>query len=85
MAVVSHVINLELPYISFHFFTGNPSDTYLKCLDEVRTISCATLFSPVTRNEAVQAMSELTLSNIESLFLRNYYQYLFLAGPTMDG
>ncbi|KAI0756803.1 hypothetical protein C8Q80DRAFT_1092987 [Daedaleopsis nitida] len=35
---------------------GNPSDVFLKCSDEVQAISCATLFSPVTRQEAVQAM-----------------------------
>jgi len=35
---------------------GNPSDTFLKCQEEVQAISCATLFSPVTRQEAVQAM-----------------------------
>ena len=38
------------------FITGNPSDVFLKCLEEVQAISCATLFSPVTRQEAVQAM-----------------------------
>ncbi|KAI0347809.1 hypothetical protein BDW22DRAFT_1384698 [Trametopsis cervina] len=35
---------------------GEPSDTYLKCQEEVQSISCATLFSPVMRQEAVQAM-----------------------------
>ncbi|OBZ79930.1 Transcriptional activator of proteases prtT [Grifola frondosa] len=35
---------------------GNPSDIFMKCLEEVQAISCATLFSPVTRQEAVQAM-----------------------------
>ncbi|PIL31746.1 transcription factor [Ganoderma sinense ZZ0214-1] len=35
---------------------GNPSDVFMKCLEEVQAISCATLFSPVTRQEAVQAM-----------------------------
>lgn len=35
---------------------GPPSEVYLKCLEEVQTISCATLFSPVARQEAVQAM-----------------------------
>lgn len=37
---------------------GQPSEMYLKCLEEVQTISCATLFSPVSRQEAVQAMSK---------------------------
>lgn len=35
---------------------GKPSDVYLRCLEEVQAISCATLFSPVTRYEAVQSM-----------------------------
>jgi hypothetical protein len=38
--------------------SGKPSDTYLQILEEVQTISRATLFSPVTRHEAVQAMSK---------------------------
>jgi hypothetical protein len=37
--------------------SGNPSEVYNKCLQEVQTISCATLFAPVLRVEAVQAMS----------------------------
>ena len=39
------------------FFSGKPSEVYSKCLQEVQTISCATLFAPVLRVEAVQAMS----------------------------
>ncbi|KAF7339616.1 Fungal-trans domain-containing protein [Mycena sanguinolenta] len=35
---------------------GKASDIYLQTLEEVQTISRATLFSPVTRHEAVQAM-----------------------------
>ncbi|EJD03687.1 uncharacterized protein FOMMEDRAFT_120845 [Fomitiporia mediterranea MF3/22] len=35
---------------------GPPGEQYLKCLEECQTISCATLFAPVTRQEAVQAM-----------------------------
>ncbi|GJE85799.1 fungal specific transcription factor domain-containing protein [Phanerochaete sordida] len=35
---------------------GEPSDTFLKCQEEVHQISCASLFSPVSRQEAVQAM-----------------------------
>ena len=41
---------------------GKPSETFLKCQEEVQAISCATLFSPVIRQEPVQAMSESTLS-----------------------
>jgi hypothetical protein len=37
--------------------SGKPSEVYSKCLQEVQTISCATLFAPVLRVEAVQAMS----------------------------
>ncbi|KAF5384822.1 hypothetical protein D9615_001376 [Tricholomella constricta] len=33
-----------------------PSETYIKILEEVQSISCATLFAPVMRIEAVQAM-----------------------------
>ena len=43
---------------------GEPSDTYLKCQEEVQSISCATLFSPVVRQEAVQAMSKRCLIKI---------------------
>jgi hypothetical protein len=32
---------------------------YRKCLEEVQSICCATLFSPVSRQEAVQAMGAL--------------------------
>ncbi|KAG6854237.1 hypothetical protein C0991_009255 [Blastosporella zonata] len=35
---------------------GSPSDIYARILQEVQAISCATLFSPVMRTEAVQAM-----------------------------
>ncbi len=42
--------------------SGKPSEVYTKCLQEVQTISCATLFAPVVRVEAVQAMSALVLS-----------------------
>jgi len=35
---------------------GTPSETFLKCQEEVQNISCASLFTPVTRQEAVQAM-----------------------------
>lgn len=36
---------------------GPPSETYLRCLEEVQSISCATLFAPVVRCEAIQSMS----------------------------
>ena len=48
---------LQSSHSSPHGRTGPPSETYLKCLEEVQTISCATLFAPVARQEAVQAMS----------------------------
>ncbi len=44
-------------------FPGNPGDVFKKCLEEVQAISCATLFSPVTRQEAVQAMGKQGLSH----------------------
>jgi hypothetical protein len=37
---------------------GKASEAYKKCLSEVQAISSATLFLPVTRYEAVQAMSK---------------------------
>jgi hypothetical protein len=37
--------------------SGKAGEVYTKCLQEVQTISCATLFAPVLRVEAVQAMS----------------------------
>ena len=42
----------------FIFAATKPSEVHQKCLDEVRTISQATLFAPVLHCEAVQAMSE---------------------------
>ncbi|GLB35988.1 putative fungal specific transcription factor [Lyophyllum shimeji] len=35
---------------------GPSSETYIKILEEVQSISCATLFAPVMRSEAVQSM-----------------------------
>ncbi|KAK2461628.1 hypothetical protein APHAL10511_006091 [Amanita phalloides] len=35
---------------------GKPSEQYRKCLEEVQSIACATLFAPVMRPEAVQSM-----------------------------
>ncbi|KAJ3910125.1 hypothetical protein F5879DRAFT_930999 [Lentinula edodes] len=35
---------------------GKAGETHKRCLEEVQAISCATLFAPVTRVEAVQAM-----------------------------
>ncbi|KAF8898911.1 hypothetical protein BD779DRAFT_1666670 [Infundibulicybe gibba] len=35
---------------------GEPSEVYKRCLNEVRNVSSATLFAPVVRYEAVQAM-----------------------------
>lgn len=37
---------------------GRPSEIFKKCLEEVQSISSATLFSPVSRQEAVQAMGK---------------------------
>lgn len=37
-------------------WVGKPSDVYKVLLAEVQSIACATLFSPVIRYEAVQAM-----------------------------
>ncbi|KAL6310152.1 hypothetical protein BKA93DRAFT_757710 [Sparassis latifolia] len=35
---------------------GRPSEMFLRCQEEVQAISCASLFTPVSRQEAVQAM-----------------------------
>ena len=37
--------------------SGKSSELYLKCLEEVQTISSATLFAPVLQSETVQSMS----------------------------
>jgi len=48
----------------FHdLFPGTPSETYNRSLDAVQNISRATLFSPVTRVEAIQAMSEYYIAS----------------------
>jgi hypothetical protein len=41
---------------------GEPSPTHMRCLEEVQAISSATLFSPVTRCEVVQALGEVLIS-----------------------
>jgi hypothetical protein len=51
---------------------GPPSEVYMKCLEEVQTISCATLFSPVSRQEAVQAMSQYIHEGTSRLVLITY-------------
>lgn len=82
---VSHVV-LEDYYIALFSLTsqGPPSDTYIKCLEEVQTISCATLFAPVTRQEAVQAMSKSwTVCHLSRLTLS--VQFWSLDGRTMAG
>jgi hypothetical protein len=43
---------------------GPPSETFKKCLEEVQAISSATLFSPVSRIEAVQAMGKRDLFDL---------------------
>ena len=45
--------------MSLMIFAGKSSKEYKECLREVQAISCATLFSPVMRQEAVQAMGIL--------------------------
>jgi hypothetical protein len=44
-------------HVHVSFFTEEPSSTYKSCQNEVHEISQATLFSPVTRLEAIQSMS----------------------------
>ena len=59
MVAVRYLVLIgEGTFLTPAFFPlGKPSDVYSKCLQEVQTISCATLFAPVLRVEAVQAMS----------------------------
>jgi hypothetical protein len=49
---------LSLKLIANEVSTGKASETYKKVLEEVHEISRASLFTPVTRHEAVQAMSK---------------------------
>lgn len=46
--------------LTFIFYSGKPSEVHLKLLEEVQNIARATLFAPVVRAEAVQAMSKLS-------------------------
>jgi hypothetical protein len=62
---------------------GKPSEVHKKCLEEVQSMSRATLFSPVTGAEAVQAMSTCSLHVAGSDIYR--LQYWSLVGPTTDG
>lgn len=55
---VMEVCSTESTERSLIFLAGHASDLYIKILEEVQAISCATLFAPVVRSEAVQAMSE---------------------------
>jgi hypothetical protein len=68
------------------------AETFKKLLEETQAISCATLFAPVTRFEAVQAMStiyiflsswELNSSRIYTLSLPQ--QFLSLDGQSTIG
>ncbi len=55
--LVSHARQIIRILIS-HPQLGPEGDTYKACLREVREMACATLFSPVSRQEAIQATSE---------------------------
>lgn len=52
---------------------GRPSEIHLKCLEEVQATSCASLFLPISKIEAVQAMrayhSKLSFLHSHSLVL----------------
>lgn len=64
---------------------GEPSDTFLKCQEEVHAISCATLFSPVMRQEAVQAMGMVILTALRRNINGLSNQYWSLVGQITDG
>jgi len=63
MGVVSELIYigpieeylLTMRFVCLFVLVGPEGDTYKKCFDEVQKISSATMFSPVTRQEAIQA------------------------------
>ena len=61
LQLVYEMVEVKLSF-SLHLFhstlSGKPSELHKNCLEEVQAISCATLFSPVMRVEAVQSMSE---------------------------
>lgn len=58
---------------------GPPTETFKKCLDEVQSICSRTLFSPVTRQEVVQAMGMLLTIIISFFFFKDYHvNVLFL-------
>lgn len=50
---------------------GESSETYKKCLFQVQEISRASLFSPVTKAEAVQAMSKYSLLQLHIFFIND--------------
>lgn len=68
-----------------YVFLGKPSETHRRCLEEVQAISCATLFLPVTRPEAVQAMSSTLFPILKLTGTNVISQYWCLVGRTMAG
>jgi len=68
----------------YSVFSGKPSEVYSKCLQEVQTISCATLFAPVLRVEAVQAMSAL-LFTLWSCPQQDLTQIVLVSGWSDNG
>jgi hypothetical protein len=63
---------------------GKASETYKICLSEVQAISSATLFLPVTRYEAVQAMSKDPADDQASDPLR-YFTLVLVSGWSDNG
>lgn len=58
MVEVSFIFLFAVATCSGGLYTGKASETYKKVLEEVQEISRASLFTSVTRHEAVQAMSK---------------------------
>jgi hypothetical protein len=65
--------------------SGKPSDVYTKCLQEVQTISCATLFAPVLRVEAVQAMSAYFIFSALVMFKARSGSIVLVSGWSDNG
>lgn len=64
-----------------------PSDTFLKCQEEVQAISCTSLFTPVVRQEAVQAMgqyfcrrSDMNLTELQIVLVSGWSDNGWLSG-----
>lgn len=80
------MITLSVRLSPFHITTsGNSSEIYLKCLEEVQAISSATLFAPVVRSEAVQSMSSSFFECIRLLIIDAFLLLVLVSGWSDNG